>query len=118
MTEALKAFLGDIPRTDDPWAFHYRTIFRLHWAFKRALRKARLRKDLTVHSLKKTLGTWAVDAGVPVEEVSMLLHHTDRAVTVDHYIREAALKKQKRKALTVAHEHIIAGLKKQKEPGS
>jgi hypothetical protein len=37
----------------------------------------------------------------------MLLHHTDRAVTVDNYLKKAAVKKKKSAGLTIAHQELM-----------
>jgi len=49
----------------------------------------------------------AADSGVELDVAAMLLHHTDRAVTVDNYLKKAAVKKKKSAGLTIAHQELM-----------
>lgn len=53
--------------------------------FKRIVRAAGLRDDLTLHSLRHTAASWWIMSGVDLRVVSELLNHGSVAVTAQHY---------------------------------
>lgn len=55
--------------------------------FKRYVFKAGINPALNHKSLRKTFASWLVNEGVPVEEISKLLHHSSPAVTRKHYAK-------------------------------
>lgn len=55
--------------------------------FKRYVNKANINPALNHKSLRKTFASWLVNEGVPVEEISKLLHHSSPAVTRKHYAK-------------------------------
>lgn len=55
--------------------------------FKRYVSRAGINPALNHKSLRKTFASWLVNEGVPVEEISKLLHHSSPAVTRKHYAK-------------------------------
>lgn len=53
-------------------------------SFKTAASKAGL-KNLHPHDLRRTCGSWLVQAGVPIQAVSALLRHSDIRITDQVY---------------------------------
>jgi integrase len=53
-------------------------------AFANAVEQADL-KDVHPHDLRRTCGSWLVQAGVPIQTVSKLLRHSDIRVTDQVY---------------------------------
>lgn len=68
---------------DSPWVFCNRAGERIacvKTAFYRAVSLAGL-EDIHPHDLRRTCGSWLVQAGVPIHSVSALLRHSDIRVT-------------------------------------
>jgi len=55
-------------------------IAKVHKSFASAVRAAGL-GDVHPHDLRRTFGSWLVQAGVPIQTVSALLRHSDIRVT-------------------------------------
>ena len=49
--------------------------------FKKLIKKAGLNQQLTFHSLRHSFGSWLVQKGVPIYQVSKLMTHSDLRVT-------------------------------------
>jgi len=49
--------------------------------FRKFVKKAELNIKLTFHSLRHTFGSWLVQRGVPIYQVSLLMPHSDTRVT-------------------------------------
>lgn len=68
---------------DSPWVFCDKEgsrIASIKKGFALAVQKAGL-EDVHVHDLRRTCGSWLVQAGRPIHEVSALLRHSDIRVT-------------------------------------
>jgi len=50
--------------------------------FKKLIKKAGLNSELKFHNLRSTFGSWLVQKGVPIYQVSKLLTHADLRVTL------------------------------------
>lgn len=94
---ALDALFRSCPGDYAPFVFRYRTIWQLYDHFARARDAAGLRKELTVHSLKRAYANALYDsAGDDLFAVQKLAHHSTIAVTQAAYIarrREAQLRR-------------------------
>lgn len=70
-----------------PWVFSNRRgerIASIKKGFARAVRKACL-QDVHPHDLRRTFGSWLVQAGVDIRRVSELMRHSDIRVTARVY---------------------------------
>ncbi|CAI8803153.1 tyrosine-type recombinase/integrase [Methylococcus capsulatus] len=68
---------------DSPWVFcdkEGQRIASVKTSFAAAVQKAGL-QDVHPHDLRRTCGSWLVQAGRPIHEVSALLRHSDIRVT-------------------------------------
>lgn len=66
--------------------------------FKRLIKKAGV-TGVTFHSLRHTFATRAIEMGIDVKTLSVLLGHSDVSVTLDRYVHIHM--KQKRKAMDI-----------------
>ena len=55
-------------------------------------------EDVHPHDLRRTFGSWLVQAGVPIQTVSTLLRHSDIRIT-DEFMLTCRLTRQKRQRL-------------------
>lgn len=55
--------------------------------FKRIIRKSNLNPRLNHKSLRKSFACWLYEEGIPITEISRLLHHSSPAVTLKHYAK-------------------------------
>jgi integrase len=71
-------------RSGTPW--RYPDFHENRWAGAASDAKARgLMKTPTIHMLRHTFVVWSLDAGVPIERISMLLGHSSIQITHDIY---------------------------------
>jgi site-specific recombinase XerD len=66
------------------------SVRRIEQIIRKAARAAGLeRKKVTPHALRRSIGTYLLNNGVPLDAVADLLGHADLKVTRDHYARMA-----------------------------
>ena len=63
------------------------------WAFRDTCRRAGI-KDLRWHDLRRTAATWALQAGVRIDEVQLLLGHADIRTTMRYAHRDPEAKRR------------------------
>ena len=84
---SLRISLQSIPYISTPWVFHKKNgerYFKLTRGLVGAAKRAGI-KDLRWHDLRRTFGSWKLQAGVPLEIVSKLLGHKNITQTVRSY---------------------------------
>lgn len=72
---------------DSPWVFcdrHGQRIVSIKRSFATACRRAGI-ADCSPHDLRRTCGSWLVQAGVSIQQVSALLRHSDIRITDQTY---------------------------------
>lgn len=100
---------------DSPWVFCRRDgtrIASVKHGFAACVTDAKL-KDVHPHDLRRTFGSWLVQAGVGIERVSELLRHSDISITAEVYAHlrpddlatAAAILDRPTSAVAVPHLH-------------
>ncbi len=79
-----------LPRAHgSPWVFPSerntgQPIKEPKWAWKRILERAGI-ENLTIHDLRRTVASWLISSGTPVEVIRVLLGHKDLQTTIGAY---------------------------------
>jgi integrase len=74
-------------------------------------------KDCTPHDLRRTCGSWLVQAGVPIQEVSKLLRHADIRVMTEVYGHLLPDQLQGTVAVLDRHAHHDSGTARDEDKG-
>ncbi len=114
ITPVLRAFLKDLPRDDDPFVFHYRSVHGLYRAVKNIIRACGAREQLAVHSFRETLGTTSREAGVDKNIIKFLTRPPQSQESLRRFPRREAQRRARRlQTLSAVHFHLIRGLQMQ-----
>jgi integrase len=76
---------------EEPYLFYYTRIKykvqpdNISHLFKKYIRLAGLNEKYSFHTLRKTTGSWLLQAGVPIAVISSILRHSSIRVTEEHY---------------------------------
>ncbi|REJ93216.1 MAG: DUF4102 domain-containing protein [Planctomycetota bacterium] len=95
-------------RNGSPFVFPGRGKHGHYSEPKEALRRIREWSgipDVTIHDLRRTIGSWASQGGLSLRTVQLMLAHSDPRITADHYsVHETS---QTRDALDATVERIL-----------
>lgn len=85
---ALKLILSkECAETDYVIEWAGKPVKSIKSAFRRAVVKAGLGKDVTPHVLRHTAASWMAEAGIPMSEIAAVLGHTDSRTTERIYAK-------------------------------
>jgi integrase len=74
-----------LPKRWKAWMFDFipikKSVRSLQRNFKTALRRAKLRDDYVFHSLRHSFATRLLESGVPINQVQVLMGHSDISAT-------------------------------------
>ncbi|RUQ29704.1 MAG: hypothetical protein EKK68_10560, partial [Candidatus Competibacteraceae bacterium] len=77
------------------------------WTFTAAVKRAGI-AHCTPHDLRRTCGSWLVQARTPIQEVARLLRHSDIQVTMSVYAHLMPDQLQQTVAVLDRHNLVIA----------